>query len=73
MRIPAEFASLAMRLATAQPIRGVRPQGCYDSQYAHKPGLIAHEGRLHHFYCAVDAKAHRTLAAAVEDGQLTTY
>lgn len=50
-----------------QPIRNVRPAGHYDSQYAHKPGLIAHEGRLHHFYCAVDASHQRTLAVAVTD------
>ena len=31
----------------------VGPPGSIDSRYAHKPGIIAHDGRLYHFYCAV--------------------
>lgn len=31
----------------------VGPKGSVDSKFAHKPGLIARGGRLHHFYCAV--------------------
>ncbi len=31
----------------------VGPPGSIDSQHAHKPGIIASAGRLHHFYCAV--------------------
>ena len=29
------------------------PEGSYDSLYAHKPGIITHQGMLYHFYCAV--------------------
>lgn len=31
----------------------VGPDGSIDSRYAHKPGIIAKDGRLYHFYCAV--------------------
>lgn len=31
----------------------VGPPGSIDSRYAHKPGIITHQGRLFHFYCAV--------------------
>jgi predicted GH43/DUF377 family glycosyl hydrolase len=31
----------------------VGPAGSVDSLYAHKPGIIAEGGKLHHFYCAV--------------------
>ncbi len=31
----------------------VGPEGGIDSRYAHKPGIIAHAGKLYHFYCAV--------------------
>lgn len=31
----------------------VGPPGSIDSRYAHKPGIIARDGRLYHFYCAV--------------------
>lgn len=31
----------------------VGPPGAVDSRYAHKPGMIAKDGRLYHFYCAV--------------------
>jgi hypothetical protein len=27
--------------------------GSIDSAYAHKPAVIAHDGRLEHYYCAV--------------------
>lgn len=30
--------------------------GAVDSVYAHKPGVIYHEGALYHFYCAVSGK-----------------
>lgn len=35
----------------------VGPEGSIDSRYAHKPGMIARDGNLYHFYCAV-APAH---------------
>jgi hypothetical protein len=31
----------------------VGPQGSIDSRHAHKPGIIAKDGALYHFYCAV--------------------
>jgi len=31
----------------------VGPPGAVDSRHAHKPSLVAHQGRLYHFYCAV--------------------
>jgi predicted GH43/DUF377 family glycosyl hydrolase len=31
----------------------VGPEGSIDSRYAHKPGIIAKDGALYHFYCAV--------------------
>ncbi|WP_020580345.1 hypothetical protein [Actinopolymorpha alba] len=31
----------------------VGPVGSVDSTYAHKPAIISHDGRLHHFYTAV--------------------
>lgn len=31
----------------------VGPEGSIDSKYAHKPGIIAKDGKLYHFYCAV--------------------
>lgn len=30
--------------------------GSVDSQYAHKPGVIWHNGRLYHYYCGVSGK-----------------
>lgn len=35
------------------PILDVGPEGSLDSRYAHKPGIIHHDGQLYHFYCAV--------------------
>lgn len=35
----------------------VGPEGAIDSTYAHKPGIIAADGRLFHFYCAVSPRA----------------
>jgi predicted GH43/DUF377 family glycosyl hydrolase len=31
----------------------VGPPGSVDETYAHKPGIIFHDGALYHFYCAV--------------------
>ncbi len=53
----------------------VGPEGSIDSQYAHKPGVIARDGVLYHFYGAsrakgsddvdeVDAKDRRGIAVA---------
>jgi hypothetical protein len=30
--------------------------GSVDSTFAHKPGVIFHQGALYHFYCAVSGK-----------------
>jgi predicted GH43/DUF377 family glycosyl hydrolase len=32
------------------------PPGSVDSTFAHKPGVIFHQGALYHFYCAVSGK-----------------
>jgi beta-xylosidase len=34
----------------------VGPPGSADSTYAHKPGVVYHDGALYHFYCAVSGK-----------------
>jgi hypothetical protein len=34
----------------------VGPPGTVDETYAHKPGVIWHDGALYHFYCAVSGK-----------------
>ncbi len=35
--------------------------GCVDSQYAHKPSVFTHNGKVYHFYCAVSpANGRRT-------------
>lgn len=34
-------------------ILDVGPAGAIDSRYAHKPGIIGHDGVLYHYYCAV--------------------
>jgi predicted GH43/DUF377 family glycosyl hydrolase len=38
---------------TGEVLIEVGPPGSIDSQYAHKPGIIARGPVLHHFYCAV--------------------
>lgn len=37
----------------------VGPTGSIDSQYAHKPGVFAHNGVLYHYYCAVAPNPER--------------
>jgi hypothetical protein len=32
------------------------PPGTVDEDYAHKPSVIFHDGKLYHFYCAVAGK-----------------
>ena len=34
------------------PIMTIGGRGAIDSKYAHKPGVIFHNGMLYHFYCA---------------------
>jgi len=38
---------------TGKILVDVGAPGSVDSRYAHKPSVIAHDGRLYHFYCAV--------------------
>lgn len=47
----------------------VGPEGSVDSRYAHKAGLIARDGRLHHFYCAV-APAVDPRQGEIEHGEV---
>ncbi|MCC5835184.1 MAG: hypothetical protein JJU20_10655 [Opitutales bacterium] len=39
----------------------VGPDGSIDSLYAHKPALIARDGRVYHFYCAVSPAKTRII------------
>ncbi len=32
------------------------PPGSVDEDYAHKPGVVFHEGSLYHFSCAVSGR-----------------
>ncbi|NLG24661.1 MAG: hypothetical protein GX558_04850 [Clostridiales bacterium] len=34
------------------PILTIGGRGTIDSKYAHKPGILYHDGNLYHFYCA---------------------
>jgi predicted GH43/DUF377 family glycosyl hydrolase len=45
----------------------VGPLGSIDSRHAHKPGLIARDGRLFHFYCAVSPAASREIGEVTVD------
>lgn len=40
------------------------PKGTVDSIYSHKPSIIAHQGTLYHFYCAVSHKHGRGISVA---------
>jgi predicted GH43/DUF377 family glycosyl hydrolase len=42
----------------------IGPPGSIDSRYAHKPAVIAHQGALYHFYCAVSRENVRGIAVA---------
>lgn len=61
---------LAMAPALDAPVRkagiliDVGPKGSIDSTYAHKPSVIAHEGVLYHFYCAVSKEFGRGIGVA---------
>ena len=47
------------------PILKFGPPGSIDSQHAHKPCVIWHNGVLYHFYCAVrDRDGYRTISVA---------
>jgi predicted GH43/DUF377 family glycosyl hydrolase len=41
---------------TGQIMIDAGPPGTVDDTYAHKPSVIAHDGALYHFYCAVSGK-----------------
>ena len=49
----------------------VSPSEDFDSQYAHKPFVIKHDGIVYHFYCAVDRNGNRgiALAASADPGK----
>ena len=38
--------------------------GAIDEKYAHKPSIVAHDGVLHHFYCAVGKDNTRGISVA---------
>ena len=50
--------------ASAGVVIDVGPKGAIDSRYAHKPSVIAHEGALYHFYCAVSEEFGRGIGVA---------
>lgn len=41
---------------TGEILIDVGPPGSVDSTYAHKPGIVYHDGALYHFYCAVSGR-----------------
>jgi hypothetical protein len=41
---------------TGEILIDVGPPGSVDETYAHKPGVIYHDGALYHFYCAVSGR-----------------
>ena len=47
----------------------VGPPGSIDSRYAHKPGIIARNGILYHFYCAV-SPADNPKMGEIEHGEI---
>lgn len=48
-----------------EPVLNFGPPGSIDSQAAHKPCVIWHDGTLYHFYCAVrDKDGYRTISVA---------
>jgi predicted GH43/DUF377 family glycosyl hydrolase len=47
----------------------VGPPGSIDSRYAHKPGIIARNGTLYHFYCAV-SPADSPRIGEIEHGEV---
>ncbi len=49
------------------PILTIGGPGTIDSKYAHKPGIIYHDGMLYHFYCA--CRPHRDGDPADNDGE----
>jgi predicted GH43/DUF377 family glycosyl hydrolase len=54
---------------TGEVLIDVGPEGTVDSRYAHKPGVIARDGRLYHFYCAV-APAADPRQGEIEHGEV---
>ena len=50
------------------PILTIGARGQIDSKYAHKPGIICHDGMLYHFYCA--CREHRQGDPADNDGEM---
>lgn len=47
----------------------IGPPGSIDSRYAHKPGIIARNGILYHFYCAV-SPADSLRMGEIEHGEV---
>ena len=44
--------------------------GSIDSRYAHKPGIIAKDGRLFHFYCAVSSVDPESPSTTTKMGEI---
>jgi len=45
----------------------IRPEFAWENVHAHKPWVIKHDGRVYHFYCAVNNKNERYIALAVSE------
>lgn len=45
----------------------IEPEFDWENVHAHKPWILRHDGRVFHFYCAVNDKNERYIALAVSD------
>ncbi len=45
----------------------IGPPGSIDTRHAHKPGIITHDGRLFHFYCAVSPASNPRMGEIEHD------
>ena len=52
---------------TGEVLLEVGPPGSLDERHAHKPGMIAWQGRLYHFYCAVSPAPQGRIGAIAHD------
>ncbi len=45
----------------------IKPEFDWENVHAHKPWVVKHEGKVYHFYCAVNNNNERYIALAVSD------
>jgi hypothetical protein len=58
-----------MKDSTRGILIDVGPAGSIDSRYAHKPAVIARDGKVYHFYCAV-SPAENPKQGEIEYGEV---